>query len=331
MNCLQELNFKIEDNFLFYLRNSELQNFLRQKIDLLNLIESLISSSMRNKIPSVMMILTHLGYDKNNHLNHQIIFELSVILELITISSILQEESQNNKGADLKKFSKLSRISTSELLTTAGLLSTIASNKILKLELKKNTIEKILNSFNNARLNYFQGLIAQKLLVKKIPGIRNTTVLDLYANQEEQIFTMPMRIGAIIADCNDIEIKKIDHCSSLFAKVFRILADINRFSANHALDYNIVSAFLWKNTDSNEKKELRKLYDSIQIQCDNEKIETIMNKIEKYDILPKLKEYAYDLKDTGISALFNTEMKDNVKDEIADYIESLLLRNSPKS
>jgi geranylgeranyl pyrophosphate synthase len=137
-----------------------------------------------------------------------------------------------------------------------------------------------------------------------------------------------MLISAVLSEATQ-DFEHLKKSASCFGRAFQIVKEINTFSADKVLDYNIVSALLWKNASADEKKELRKLYTSVRNPDNLSETHPVIHKIKKYDILRKAAGYAHDFKETGISALINTRIQDNVQDDIADFIESLIVVKLP--
>jgi len=328
MNCIQELKFKIEDNFLFFLRNSEIHEIFKYRPELYNLIESSIFFSNENKTAAVLMILTYIGYNKTDDLDSELIFHISSILELITLLSVIESESNSitekqNGAPHIRPFSK------QELITATGMISSVILNELIKLKIEKKYTHQITSIFAEAKLKFYTAKLKQSLLKNKIPGITLNNLFEIYDMKSMQIFQLPMQLPAIISNTiSDFDFLK--ESALYFGRAFQIVKEINSFSPEKVLNYNIISALLWKQAQPNEKKELRKLFASIKDIKNSDEVNSIILKIKEYDILEKAAEHAQDLKETGISALIKTKLKDNVQDDIANFMDSLIVVKQPQ-
>jgi len=329
-NCIEELKYKIEDNLLFCLRNNNSMEFLQSHAS--SDYDALENFIMRKagRIRPTLLVLTYLGY--TDTAEQEMIFKLCNSLELLHSFALIHDDILDNSEkrgkapslhTALNKNKKNIISSDKAAMLLGDVIYSIALDEISKLTLPESIKTKIFNLFTHTIAKTTDGQLRDIVLSRHIPGITKNEVLKLYdLKTAEYSFCLPMKLGSLLTGGNEKELQILYKCGLSFGRAYQIIDDINDFSIAEFGSYNIISALLWKESNFEEKKKIR----SICLTQNLENVEEfIKEKIEKYKILSKAADSAYFYKEDGISELWRTALKEDVKEEIINYIEKIMV------
>ena len=332
---IDEIKYKIEDYILFCLSNEESLHFLKVKeLGLFDAIELFLMRKAK-RIRPILLMLTYHGY-ASSETNEESIIHAAVAVELMHTFALIHDDIIDRspmRDSIPSLYQAIDNLSHSGKHSSGGdrmamligdLIYNIALNEFQKVSIKNTAklagMELLLSTALQTGRGQLMELIQKS---RNIAGITPKEIFNIYdLKTASYTFCLPLKMGALLAGQKKQELHKLDDIGLKLGRAYQIIDDINDFCPESAETYNMLTALLWKKSDSAEKKTLRKLLTGGELKEGH--LECLQDLYSKHDIIMTATSTAYGFIDEAVTGIEKLALGDELKNELIEYVSSIM-------